>query len=66
MVAKEEGGSVKGREGTSRQAGVDNLAKLVKDALNGVFWRDDAQVVDLTVKKRYSDVPRTEVMIEEV
>lgn len=45
---------------------VDNLAKLVKDALNGVFWRDDAQVVRLTAEKKYSDVPRTEVTIKEV
>ncbi|MBN1574537.1 MAG: RusA family crossover junction endodeoxyribonuclease [Deltaproteobacteria bacterium] len=44
----------------------DNLVKLVKDALNGVFWRDDAQVVKLTAEKRYSDTPRTEVKIEEV
>jgi Holliday junction resolvase RusA-like endonuclease len=25
------------------------------DGLNGVVWKDDAQVCDLHVKKRYSD-----------
>jgi Holliday junction resolvase RusA-like endonuclease len=30
------------------------LAKLVLDALNGVAWLDDGQVVDLTVSKRYA------------
>ena len=32
----------------------DNLAKIM-DGLNGVVWKDDAQVCDLHVKKRYSD-----------
>lgn len=30
---------------------VDNIAKLVMDALNGVAYKDDSQVVELTVKK---------------
>ena len=35
----------------------DNLAKLALDALNGVCWHDDVQVVDLTVRKFWSDEP---------
>jgi Holliday junction resolvase RusA-like endonuclease len=31
----------------------DNIAKLVKDALNGVTWIDDAQVARQTIIKRY-------------
>ena len=31
----------------------DNYAKLVLDALNGVLWRDDSQVVRLFVEKTY-------------
>ena len=31
----------------------DNYAKLVLDALNGVLWRDDSQVVRLFVEKAY-------------
>jgi Holliday junction resolvase RusA-like endonuclease len=42
---------------------VDNLAKLAMDALNGVFWIDDAQIADLTVTKRYRDTPGTSVSI---
>ena len=30
---------------------VDNIAKAVLDALSGVAWDDDSQVVELTVKK---------------
>jgi len=41
----------------------DNLAKLALDALNGVCWNDDVQVVDLTVRKFWSDEPRLVVEI---
>ena len=30
---------------------IDNVAKIVLDALNGVAWKNDAQVVSLTVSK---------------
>lgn len=35
----------------------DNLAKGVGDALNGVAWHDDAQVVDAFTRKRYAALP---------
>ena len=31
----------------------DNLAKFVLDALNGTFYKDDSQIYQLTVVKRY-------------
>ena len=34
----------------------DNVAKVL-DALNGVVWRDDAQIVELHVSKTYGDKP---------
>jgi Holliday junction resolvase RusA-like endonuclease len=40
----------------------DNLAKSVCDALNGVAWVDDKQVIKLHVFKAYG-VPRVEVEI---
>ena len=42
----------------------DNLAKLVKDALNGVAYDDDCQVASLHVKKQWSDHFRTAVTVE--
>jgi len=34
---------------------LDNYLKAVKDAMNGILWKDDAQVVEMTAAKRYSD-----------
>lgn len=44
----------------------DNIGKIICDALNGIAWKDDAQIVDGRVLKHYSEVPRTDVLIEEV
>ena len=35
----------------------DNCMKAVCDALNGVAWKDDVQVVDATISKRFSATP---------
>lgn len=35
----------------------DNVTKAVKDALNGVAWHDDCQVVLTEVQKQYSTTP---------
>ncbi len=43
---------------------LDNMVKLVKDALTGVFWRDDSQIDALDARKSYGDMPRTEVFID--
>lgn len=44
----------------------DNLIKAVLDALNGLAYHDDAQVVELYINKAYSEEPRVWVQIEEV
>lgn len=43
---------------------VDNLAKNIKDVMNGIFYEDDKQVVSLLVTKWYSDQPRWEIKLE--
>ena len=44
---------------------LDNVLKIVTDALNGVAWVDDKQIVYATVQKIYADMPRVEVEIWE-
>lgn len=39
----------------------DNIAKIILDALNGIAYHDDSQVVELTVEKRYSENARVYV-----
>ncbi|MNP23881.1 Endodeoxyribonuclease RusA [compost metagenome] len=45
---------------------VDNYLKGVKDALKGIIWCDDSQVVDVYARKRYSARPRIEVKIKQL
>ncbi len=45
---------------------LDNLVKLVKDALNGIFWNDDSQIFSMNVSKKYSDCPSTEITISTI
>lgn len=43
---------------------LDNIAKAICDACNGVVWRDDSAVVTLSMHKWYSDAPRVQVVVE--
>lgn len=43
----------------------DNYAKTI-DALNGIAWQDDSQVVTLLVTKHYSEHPRLEFAASEM
>lgn len=43
---------------------IDNVVKLLCDAMNGIVYGDDKQIVDLWVTKIYEDSPSTTVMIE--
>ncbi len=45
---------------------VDNLLKLVLDSMNGVFYKDDSQIVSITAGKYYSEDPRTLVSITKI
>ncbi len=48
---------------------LSNYVKLVEDALNGLLWVDDSQIVISTLRKMYvsgEDEARTEVSITEV
>lgn len=44
----------------------DNLEKFICDCLNGIVWRDDAQVAHSESLKVYSGNPRTELTIKQI
>ena len=44
---------------------LDNLSKALLDALNGVAWHDDSQIVQLNVQKIYSEQPHIFLSIHE-
>jgi Holliday junction resolvase RusA-like endonuclease len=42
----------------------DNVLKVIADALNGLAYDDDAQIVFAVIRKLYGEEPRVEVEIE--
>ena len=42
----------------------DNLVKGIKDGCSKIIWNDDAQIVEMIVRKFYDMQPRAEVTVE--
>jgi Holliday junction resolvase RusA-like endonuclease len=54
-----------GVEKPCKKPDIDNIAKTYLDAMNGVIFVDDTQVIDLHVKKLYSEKAGVDVMVME-
>lgn len=63
---KEKEKMLSGEIWPTKRADWDNLGKLLSDSLNGIAYKDDAQIVIATVEKIYSINPRVEIIIEEL
>lgn len=50
----------------TKKPDVDNIVKVVLDALNKVAYQDDTQVVEVIAIKRWSNESRLKVIIEEI
>ena len=50
----------------NKKPDIDNVVKLVADALNEVAYKDDTQIIELRCRKFYSDIPRMEITIEDL
>jgi Holliday junction resolvase RusA-like endonuclease len=50
----------------TKKPDIDNVCKIILDALNGVCYADDVQVCRANLEKFYSENPRVEVEIEEM
>lgn len=54
---------------SDKRPDIDNLAKSVIDGLNGIAFKDDGQIADLHVTKKYhagNNEPKTIVIVENV
>ena len=61
--AKRRAAALEGLEAPGKKPDWDNLGKAVSDALNGVVYVDDAQVVRASVEKVYGDSPQMVVHV---
>ena len=50
----------------TKKPDLDKMVRSVKDALKGVVYLDDAQVVRLVASKHYDDAPGVEVVVASV
>jgi Holliday junction resolvase RusA-like endonuclease len=50
----------------TKKPDADNIGKIICDSLNGMAWRDDAQVVKLAVVKQYGAEPRVIVELNQL
>ncbi|WP_338854763.1 RusA family crossover junction endodeoxyribonuclease [Clostridium perfringens] len=44
-----------GLEKPTKKPDADNIAKIILDSLNGIAYKDDSQIVELMVIKRYTE-----------
>lgn len=56
--------AIAGQLRPTKKPDLDNLVKGIKDGMSKVIWYDDSQIVDMTVRKFYSENPRAVVKVE--
>ena len=61
---KEKDEILKGNISPTKKPDIDNIAKIVLDALNKLAFKDDSQITRLTIEKKYSDEEKIYVKIE--
>jgi Holliday junction resolvase RusA-like endonuclease len=62
---KRQDRALNGLEHPVKKPDWDNLGKAVSDAMNGVVFQDDAQVISAHIKKAYSSDPGVDILIRE-
>lgn len=60
---REQAAALRGTRRPTSRPDLDNFAKLVLDAANGVLWPDDSAVVELAVSKRYGREPGVRLVV---
>ncbi len=47
-----------------RKSDLDNYVKLISDSINGILVKDDAQIVSVEAKKRWSSIGKGYIQLE--
>ena len=55
-----------GERRPAKRPDIDNIEKIIYDGLNGAAYDDDAQIVETSTEKWYSDNPRVEIEVIEI
>ena len=61
---KRQADAAAGRILPAKKPDLSNVIKLLEDGCNTVVWRDDAQITDMSLSKRYGLVPQVEATIK--
>lgn len=48
----------------TKKPDADNIAKIIGDSLNKIVWRDDAQIAECTISKRWGEMDSVAVTVE--
>ena len=64
--AKKRAQALDGQIHPTKKPDADNVTKAIFDAMNGVVWGDDVQVVQLSLRKRYGATPGVTVAVRGV
>lgn len=56
---------LEGRELPLKKPDIDNIVKVVADALNGVAYHDDTQIAMVIAAKTYSAMEGLDITVEE-
>lgn len=60
---KKQAAALAGDVMPTKKPDADNVVKAIFDGLNAVVWKDDVQVVDAFVRKRFGPVPGVSVRV---
>lgn len=60
---KRQGLAADGMIAATKKPDADNVLKALKDGMNGVVYRDDSQVIEMSVLKRYGVSPHVSIAV---
>jgi len=64
MSKKRRAAALAGEILPTKRPDVDNICKLCADALNGIGYHDDAQIVDLHIIKKYGESDEIKIVLK--